>query len=292
MNGMSAMKSSCPRVSSVYRYRPNGNPVRVDESSATSATGQTHAVNPSVRRQPRSTTPAAMNAARNAKTYGRSTAVPTRRSIREVSVIESACYHHPREGPAGRDRARPGAPARPTGSRWPLGRSARSQHDDHLRAAAALSSSRSGQSRPANARRSLPKEPAASRRRLQPLRGGPGESLGDDQGVLRDEDGGPAAERPDDGRGAVAHPRDGRSGEGRRVHEDPAGPLRRVRLERRADDAGRNHAAAAALLPVQHLRDLVLVADRAGAVARADGPQAREVAAAPSLARRALAGAA
>src|SRR5262249_11178430 len=165
-NGTSARNSSWPRVRPVYRYKPNGTPVRVDESSATSATGQTQAVNPSVRRQPRSTTPAAMNAPRNAKTYGRSATVPTRRSIREVSVVESACYHHAREGPAGRDRARPGAPARPTGSRRSLGRSARSQHDDHLRAAAALPSARPGQSRPANARRPLPKAPAASRRRL------------------------------------------------------------------------------------------------------------------------------
>ena len=51
-NGTSAMKSSRPRVRPVYSYKPNGNPVRVDENSATSATGQTPAVNPSVRRQP------------------------------------------------------------------------------------------------------------------------------------------------------------------------------------------------------------------------------------------------
>src|SRR5262249_26102501 len=247
MNGMSAMKSSCPRVSSVYRYRPNGNPVRVEDSSATSATGQTHAVNPSVRRQPRSATAAPTKTARNANTYGRRRTVPSRRSIREGSVVESACYHHVREGPAGRDRARPGAPARPTGSRRSLGRSARSQLDDHFRAAAALPSPRPGQSRPPGARRPLPQGRAASRRRLQSLRGRSGQPVGDDQGVLRDEDGRRAAERSHDGRGAVADPRDGRPGQGRRVHEDLAGALRRVRLERGADDAGRDHAAAAAV---------------------------------------------
>src|SRR5882724_2912355 len=168
MNGTSAMKSSRPRVRPVYWYNPNGTPVRVDESSATSATGHTLALNASVRRQPRSATPATTYTAKNAKTYGRRVMVPRRRrSIREVSVIESACYHHAREGPAGRDRARPGAPARPTGSR----------------------------------------------RRLQPLRGRPGQPVRDDQGVLRHEDGRPPAERSRDGVGARAHPRDGRAGE-------------------------------------------------------------------------------
>src|SRR6266478_2073060 len=214
MNGTSAMKSSRPRVRPVYWYNPNGTPVRVDESSATSATGHTLALNASVRRQPRSATPATTYTAKNAKTYGRRVMVPRRRSIREVSVIESACYHHAREGPAGRDRARPGAPARPTGSRRSLGRSARSQHDDHLRAVAALSSHRPGEPRPPDARGPLPEEPAASRRRLQPLRGRPGQPVRDDQGVLRHEDGRPPAERSRDGVGARAHPRDGRAGEG------------------------------------------------------------------------------
>src|SRR5207237_117075 len=88
--------------------------------------------------------PASANRARKtgrtAKTDGRSVTGPARRAMREVSVIESACDHLGREGPAGRDRARPGAPARPTGSRRSLGRSARRQHDNYLRAAAPLPS--------------------------------------------------------------------------------------------------------------------------------------------------------
>src|SRR4029453_15051759 len=129
----SARKRARPRVSCVYVENPKGIPVRVDENSASQATGQTHPANPRTRRQPRSAAPATRKTARKAKTYGRSTMVQKRGSIREVSVIQSACYHHAREAPAGRDRPRPGASAWPAGSRWTLDRPAPSPHDAHFR---------------------------------------------------------------------------------------------------------------------------------------------------------------
>ena len=58
-----------------------------------------------------------------------------------------------------------------------------------------------------------------------------------------------------------------------RLHPHPAGAVRRGAVAGGAGDAGRDHAAAA-LVPVSHRQDLVLVAHRARAAAGADGAAA------------------
>ena len=70
---------------------------------------------------------------------------------------------------------------------------------------------------------------------------------------------GVSADRPRHGAGPRVGPGAGRADPGQRLHEDHAGAVRRVPLERRAGDAGRDHAAAPVVL-LQHLGGLVLVA--------------------------------
>src|SRR5438309_320817 len=194
-----------------------------------------------------------------------------------------------RDGSRRGGRSRPAPPPLAPGGRWSLGRRARGRPRADRRGPAPTPPRRSRRSRRRAARRDISDEAAERGRRLEPLRGRPLRSLRDDQDLLRDEDGRRVAGGSGDATRGRPHPRDGRAGRGQRLLQDPAGPVRRVRLERRADDARGDHAAAHAVLPLQHLRGLVLVPLRDRAAADRDGPQARQVAVASPHPRRALA---
>src|SRR5690348_13678297 len=133
MKGTSAMKSSCPRVLWVYVYSPKGKPVRVEESSAKSATGHTETVKSAVRRKPRSSVPAMRNAARNPNTYGRRISVPTTRSTAAINTRSSwdnrlRGGRDDRSGLAGRARAPAGRERAAQGSERAR-RDAEGQHE-------------------------------------------------------------------------------------------------------------------------------------------------------------------
>src|SRR6185295_17936675 len=198
----------------------------------------------------------------------------------------------PRDGPPRRDFARPDPPPVPPGPRRTLDRRAGGRLGAHGRGPAAPSPHRPGRPRARAAGRPLLETPPERRWWLEPFRRRPLGPVGDHQDLLRPQDGGGERGGPHAGGGPRANPRDGRADARQRVLQDPARALRRVRLERRADDAGGDHAATAAVLPVQHLRGLVLVALRDRAAADHHGPQADQVAAAAEVARRAVAGAA
>src|SRR6266404_2786722 len=194
-----------------------------------------------------------------------------------------------RDGPPGRYFARPGASALHSGARRALGRGAGGRSRAHRGVPPALSPDRPHRPSGRAASRALLPTSSERRRWLEPVRGRPLRPVGDDQDLLRDEDGGRGPRRPRPAGGPRAHSRHGRPRQGQRVRQDPARAVRRVRLERRADHAGRDHAAAAAVLPVQYLRGLLLVALRDRAAARHHGPKADQVAAPPPVARRAVA---
>ena len=121
--------------------------------------------------------------------------------------------------------------------------------------------------RPARgAHRPLPARAAERRRLLAAVPRRRRQHLGDGQGLL-----GAQADRRRPGRAAHgARPRlaagAGRRGKGQRLHPHRARTLRPGALARRARHAGRVHAAAA-LVPVPHVQDRLLVADGADAAA-------------------------
>ena len=214
--------------------------MRVDAYSAEKATAKPQASHPSARRQPRSRPARTRNTIRKTQNVERWAIVPrvesasrpdhrpwsrlneTRENFQRGTVPESSlCYYRAMratvvqesrvtpptivqsEVDTAIERAQPlcSAAQAPDGH-W-VGR-ARGQQHDHQRVPAPLSPDRPGGPRPGSQDGALPARAAASRRRLEPLRGRARQHLGHHQGLLRHEGGRRGAGRPRDGAGAGA----------------------------------------------------------------------------------------
>ena len=243
-----------------------GSPIRVDENSASHATGHTQPA------KPRTRAPAEIGRTRRAgrppeSRRRRGAAGWCRRGVPRSRAVSGWASRHvtisARDGPRRTRSSAPSVtsldPAAPDGH-WVGELEADAHH--HHRVPALLSPHRPGQPRPRARRR------RATCKRRQIPDGGWSLFEGGPVRISRRPS---RRTSPEDGRRRRSAIRSwwrareriremGGPAKARRVHQDPAGAVRRVRLERRAHDARRDHAAAAPVLPVQHLRGLVLVA--------------------------------